>query len=73
MSCAVSRDGTSIAYEHAGTGPAVILVGVGLDDGSENAALVPESACSTTLAAAGATVATRSRMRWNARSKLSMR
>ncbi|GAA1249818.1 alpha/beta hydrolase [Pseudonocardia aurantiaca] len=44
MSVAVSRDGTSIAYQRAGVGPAVILVGGGLDDGSENAALVPELA-----------------------------
>ncbi|UJW30987.1 alpha/beta fold hydrolase [Saccharothrix sp. AJ9571] len=40
----MSKDGTSIAYQHAGTGPTVILVGGGLDDGSENAALVPELA-----------------------------
>ncbi|MFD8500405.1 alpha/beta fold hydrolase [Amycolatopsis sp. NPDC059657] len=40
----MSKDGTSIAYQRAGTGPAVILVGGGLDDGSENAALVPELA-----------------------------
>jgi alpha-beta hydrolase superfamily lysophospholipase len=39
-----SRDGTSIAYERAGSGPAVILVGGGLDDGAENAALMPELA-----------------------------
>jgi hypothetical protein len=34
-----SKDGTSIAYERMGSGPAVILVGGGLDDGSENAPL----------------------------------
>jgi pimeloyl-ACP methyl ester carboxylesterase len=39
-----SRDGTSIAYERTGRGAAVILVGGGLDDGSENAPLVPELA-----------------------------
>jgi pimeloyl-ACP methyl ester carboxylesterase len=39
-----SRDGTSIAYERAGSGPPVILVGGGLDDGSENAPLMPELA-----------------------------
>ena len=39
-----SKDGTPIAYERQGTGPAVILVGGGLDDGSENAPLVPELA-----------------------------
>ena len=34
-----SADGTSIAYDRQGTGPAVILVGGVLDDGSENAPL----------------------------------
>jgi hypothetical protein len=37
----ISTDGTEIAYERQGNGPALILVGGGLDDGSENAALVP--------------------------------
>jgi pimeloyl-ACP methyl ester carboxylesterase len=36
-----SKDGTSIEYQRTGRGPAVILVGGGLDDGSENAPLVP--------------------------------
>jgi alpha/beta hydrolase family protein len=36
-----SKDGTSIAYERMGSGPAVILVGGAIDDGSENAPLVP--------------------------------
>ena len=36
-----SKDGTSIAYERRGSGPAVILAGGGLDDGSENTPLVP--------------------------------
>jgi hypothetical protein len=35
----ISKDGTSIAYEAMGTGPALVLVGGGLDDGSENAPL----------------------------------
>jgi Alpha/beta hydrolase family len=39
-----SRDGTRIAYERLGQGPAVILVGGGLDDGSENAPLAAELA-----------------------------
>ena len=39
-----SKDGTPIAYERTGSGPAVILVGGGIDDGSENAPLVPELA-----------------------------
>jgi pimeloyl-ACP methyl ester carboxylesterase len=41
MDKVTSKDGTPIAYERAGNGPAVLLVGGGLDDGSENAALVP--------------------------------
>jgi len=44
MAAVTSSDGTSIAYERAGSGPVVILVGGGLDDGSENAPLVPELA-----------------------------
>jgi pimeloyl-ACP methyl ester carboxylesterase len=44
MQFVTSKDGTSIAYERRGGGPAVVLVGGGLDDGSENAALVPELA-----------------------------
>jgi pimeloyl-ACP methyl ester carboxylesterase len=41
---ATSSDGTPIAYERAGDGPLLILVGGGLDDGAENAPLVPELA-----------------------------
>jgi pimeloyl-ACP methyl ester carboxylesterase len=44
MDRVTSKDGTSIAYDRLGRGPAVILVGGGLDDGSENAPLVPELA-----------------------------
>jgi pimeloyl-ACP methyl ester carboxylesterase len=44
MSRVTSKDGTSIGYERRGTGPAAILVGGGLDDGSENVPLVPELA-----------------------------
>jgi pimeloyl-ACP methyl ester carboxylesterase len=44
-----SKDGTSIAYDRQGDGPAVILVGGGLDDGSENAPLVPELAALFTV------------------------
>ena len=36
-----SADGTQIAYQREGSGPAVVLVGGGLDDGSENAVLIP--------------------------------
>jgi pimeloyl-ACP methyl ester carboxylesterase len=44
MNRVASKDGTSIAHERMGSGPAVILVGGGLDDGSENAPLAPELA-----------------------------
>jgi pimeloyl-ACP methyl ester carboxylesterase len=37
-----SADGTSIAYDRQGSGPAVVLVTGGLDDGSENAPLATE-------------------------------
>ncbi|MFG1711122.1 alpha/beta fold hydrolase [Nonomuraea sp. M3C6] len=49
MGRVVSRDGTSIAYAREGSGPAVILVGGGLDDGSENAPLMPELATHFTV------------------------
>ncbi|MFC7304641.1 alpha/beta fold hydrolase [Streptomyces monticola] len=42
MSHVESRDGTTIAYERTGDGPAVVLVGGGLDDGAENAPLAAE-------------------------------
>lgn len=44
MAHVTSKDGTSIAYERAGSGPAVILVGGGIVDRSENSPLVPELA-----------------------------
>jgi pimeloyl-ACP methyl ester carboxylesterase len=44
MGSVTSKDGTSIAYERQGSGPAVILVTGGLDDGSENAPLATELA-----------------------------
>jgi alpha-beta hydrolase superfamily lysophospholipase len=44
MNHVTSQDGTSIAYHREGSGPAVILVGGGLDDGAENEPLVPELA-----------------------------
>ena len=43
-----SKDGTPIAYERQGSGPGVILVTGGLDDGSENAPLAEELARSFT-------------------------
>jgi pimeloyl-ACP methyl ester carboxylesterase len=39
-----SKDGTSIAYDRQGSGPAVILVTGALDDGSENAPLATKLA-----------------------------
>jgi pimeloyl-ACP methyl ester carboxylesterase len=39
-----SKDGTPIAYDRQGSGPAVVLVTGGLDDGAENAPLAPELA-----------------------------
>ena len=44
MARVISADGTSIAYQRNGSGPAVILIGGGLDDGSENAPLAEELA-----------------------------
>jgi len=41
MDRVISKDGTPIAYERTGSGPAVILIGGALDEGSENAPLVP--------------------------------
>ncbi|MFI6323610.1 alpha/beta fold hydrolase [Nonomuraea sp. NPDC050556] len=40
----MSRDGTRIAFERQGSGPAVILVTGNLDDGTENAPLATELA-----------------------------
>jgi pimeloyl-ACP methyl ester carboxylesterase len=45
-----SKDGTAIAYIRGGDGPAVVLVGGGLDDGSENATLIPTMADAFTVA-----------------------
>ncbi|MDA0633507.1 alpha/beta fold hydrolase [Nonomuraea sp. MCN248] len=44
MARVVSRDGTSIVYERVGDGPVVVLVGGGLDDGTENGPLAQELA-----------------------------
>ena len=44
MNRVTSKDGTWIAYERQGSGPAVILVTGGLDDGTENAPLASELA-----------------------------
>ncbi|MEJ3742659.1 alpha/beta fold hydrolase [Actinomycetes bacterium KLBMP 9797] len=49
MNRVTSKDGTSIAYERLGRGPAVILVGGGLDDGAENAPLATELASRFTV------------------------
>ena len=42
MTFVTSKDGTRIAYDRQGGGPDVVLVGGGLDDGSENATLAAE-------------------------------
>lgn len=44
MNSFASADGTAIAYDRHGSGPAVVLVGGGLDDGAENAPLARELA-----------------------------
>lgn len=44
MPIITSKDGTKIAYDKLGAGSAIILVGGGLDDGSENAPLAAELA-----------------------------
>jgi Alpha/beta hydrolase family len=41
MERVTSKDGTAIAFERVGTGPALVLVGGAIDDGSENALLGP--------------------------------
>jgi pimeloyl-ACP methyl ester carboxylesterase len=41
MELATSKDGTTITFERQGAGPAVVLVGGAIDDGSENAPLGP--------------------------------
>jgi pimeloyl-ACP methyl ester carboxylesterase len=45
-----SKDATAIAYVRGGDGPAVVLVGGALDDGSENATLIPTLAETFTVA-----------------------
>lgn len=49
MQTVMSADGTVIAYQREGSGPAVVLVGGGLDDGSENAVLVSALASEFTV------------------------
>jgi pimeloyl-ACP methyl ester carboxylesterase len=49
MSHVISKDGTRIAYTRQGEGPALILVGGGLDDGAENEPLAAELARSFTV------------------------
>ncbi|MFI5894931.1 alpha/beta fold hydrolase [Actinoplanes sp. NPDC051513] len=49
MSRVTSKDGTSIAYERQGQGQAVILVGGGITDRSENAPLAAELAAHFTV------------------------
>lgn len=72
-----SADGTRIAYDRKGTGPAVILVGGTLDDGAENAPLARLLANHFTVYnyddAAGAPAAIRRRTPWRGRWKTSTR
>ena len=76
MNTVTSRDGTRIAYEKHGRGPALIIVLGALCD--RNFASTPHlvevlariSRSTTTTGVARVTVATRSRMLWNARSKI---
>lgn len=49
ISTVTSADGTSIGYQCDGVGPAVVLVGGALDDGTENAALIPALASDFTV------------------------
>jgi len=49
MDRVTSKDGTSIAYDRAGHGPAVVLVGGGLVDRSENGPLAAELAARFTV------------------------
>jgi pimeloyl-ACP methyl ester carboxylesterase len=49
MSRVMSPDGTSIAYERTGSGPPVVLIGGGLDDGTENEPLAAALAQSFTV------------------------
>jgi pimeloyl-ACP methyl ester carboxylesterase len=49
MSQVRSKDGTSIAYDRQGQGPAVVLVGGGITDRSENAPLAAELAAHFTV------------------------
>ena len=74
MGTVTSRDGTSIAYDRRGSGPAVVLVGGATVDRAENTPLAEELAAaaspsSTTTAAAAARAPTRSRTPSSARSR----
>jgi hypothetical protein len=74
MSKLRSKDGTEIAYTRDGNGPVVVLVSGGLDDGSENATLVPAMAGTFTVInyarRAAGRAATSRRTRWIARSRI---
>jgi hypothetical protein len=77
MNRVTSKDGTSIAYDRQGSGPAVILVGGAFVDRSENAPLAAELAerlpSTTTTGAAEATAATPCRTPSSVRSRTSRR
>jgi hypothetical protein len=56
VSRVMSKDRTEIVYERRDSGPAVILAGGALDDGSENAELVPALAENFTATARLSTI-----------------
>ena len=72
-----SNDGTTIAYDRKGSGPAVVLVGGALDDGAENAPLnllSPSTSRSTTMPVGDAArAASPSPTPWKGRSRTWMR
>ena len=72
-----SNDGTTIAYDREGSGPAVILVGGALDEGVENAPLAPALAEHFTVynyaCGDAARAASPSRTPWKRRSRTWMR
>jgi hypothetical protein len=79
MKKVISKDGTPIAYDQLGKGPAVIVVAGALGVRSHPMVdelarlLAPHFTVISTIARAGATVGTRHRTRSNARWRISKR